>query len=335
MCQLSVIICTHNPRPEYLGLVLDALRRQTFSLEQWELLLVDNASTKTLSEGWDVSWHPKGRHLREDELGLTPARIRGIAEAKSELLVFVDDDNVLSPTYLENALQIAKDWPILGAWGGTITGEFEIEPEPWARSFVALLAIREFTEPVWSNNPDDTRAQPCGAGMCVRASVAREYSSRVAAQPARRKLGRTGQSLFSGEDSDLVQTTCDLELGVGNFPQLVLKHLIPHNRVQLDYLIRLVQGITVSGIMLRYYKHGVLPNKPNAVVVWVRAGLVLLKQGRHYALIYKASQDATKMGIRAVQREKSHGAVGDRPTMSLHKRRSRSVEAESKSESIT
>ena len=38
----SVIICTHNPRSDYLRRVLDALKAQTLLREQWELLLIDN-----------------------------------------------------------------------------------------------------------------------------------------------------------------------------------------------------------------------------------------------------------------------------------------------------
>ena len=56
-----------------------------------------------LADRFNISWHPNGRHVREDELGLTPARLRGVAEAVAELLVFVDDDNILDPDYLEQA----------------------------------------------------------------------------------------------------------------------------------------------------------------------------------------------------------------------------------------
>src|SRR6266702_777295 len=72
--ELSVIICTHNPRQEYLRRVLDALRNQSLSKDHWELLLVDNASEMCLSGECDLSWHPNGRHRLEGELGLASAR---------------------------------------------------------------------------------------------------------------------------------------------------------------------------------------------------------------------------------------------------------------------
>jgi glycosyltransferase involved in cell wall biosynthesis len=69
------------------------------------LLLVDNKSNTALSASIDLSWHPNGRHIVEEETGLTPARIKGIKEAHSDLLLFVDDDNCLNENYLEIAVK--------------------------------------------------------------------------------------------------------------------------------------------------------------------------------------------------------------------------------------
>src|SRR6266576_3926621 len=100
MLDASVVICTHNPRSDYFIRVLDGLRNQTISRDKWELLIIDNASQVPLVSSWDISWHPMARHISESELGLTPARRRGIQEASADLIVFVDDDNVLDETYL-------------------------------------------------------------------------------------------------------------------------------------------------------------------------------------------------------------------------------------------
>jgi hypothetical protein len=278
--------------------VIGALQAQTLAKSDWELLLVDNASANRLEGTWDLSWHPNGRHIRESELGLTPARLRGIAEANGDLLVFVDDDNVLEADYLEQALAIDLEWPLLGAWGGRIDGEFEVEPKPWMQPLLYFLCIRGFPTPIWSNNPDDERAHPCGAGMCVRIAVARAYSSRIASQPWRRRLGRIAQSLSSGEDVDLVLTSSDVGLGFGNFPQLSLTHLIPASRLAPDYLLRLMQGIAMSGTLLRYYRSGVLPDEPDALKTLVRYVQTWWRHGRHRARIYRASQKAVGAAVR-------------------------------------
>ena len=127
---VSVILCTHNPRDDYLDRVLIGLRSQTLSFQHWELLLIDNASNEPLADRFNIGWHPNGRHVREDELGLTPARLRGIAESAAELLVFVDDDNVLDPDYLEQGLRLAREYSFLGTWGGQCVPAFEVEPGP-------------------------------------------------------------------------------------------------------------------------------------------------------------------------------------------------------------
>src|SRR5580658_7466146 len=113
MPAISVIICAHNPRRDYLSRALDALKAQSLPREQWELLLIDNASKEPLANSLDLSWHRGGRHVLEKELGLTPARLRGIREASGEVLVFVDDDNVLAPDYLDHALGIARSHPFV------------------------------------------------------------------------------------------------------------------------------------------------------------------------------------------------------------------------------
>jgi glycosyltransferase involved in cell wall biosynthesis len=298
---LSVIICAHSPRPDHLQRVLDALRSQTLAREEWELLLIDNGSRERLANQWDLSWHPSARHIREDEVGLTAARLRGISEAKGNLFVFVDDDNVLAPSYLDEALQISRGWPLLGAWGGTIKAEFEIEPEAWTQPLLINLGIREFFETIWSNDPENWRAQPCGAGMCVRGAVARAYAQCVTVDPIRRRLDRAGDSLSSCGDSDIVLTSRDFGQGFGNFPQLVLTHLIPATRVQPSYLIRLMQGITTSGVLLHYFRSGVVPPEPNPLRVWARYILTWLTQGAHCARVYKASRDAVRVGVRTAR----------------------------------
>jgi hypothetical protein len=281
--------------------VLNALQGQSLQRLDWELILVDNASDRVLAGSFDLSWHSAGRHVREEELGLTPARLRGIAEAKGEILVFVDDDNVLALNYLQEVLEISRKWPILGAWGGTIIGEYEVDPEPCMRSLLPYLAIRQISKPIWSNNPADWRSQPCGAGMCIRAEVAKNYVKQIASEPRRRRLDRVGQILSSCGDTDLILTSCDLGLGFGNFPQLLLTHLIPASRIKPAYLIGLMQGISVSVLVLNFLRGGELPEKPSQLKTMVRYGWTYLSQGHQAARIYKARQDALRMGIRNAQ----------------------------------
>ncbi|HWN11858.1 MAG TPA: glycosyltransferase [Pyrinomonadaceae bacterium] len=252
--QLSVITCSHNPRSEYLEQVVNALRTQTLPADRWEYLLIDNASAEPLNSRVDISWHPNARHIREPQLGLTHARLRGISESTGEVLVFVDDDNVLDPDFLEQALKISEEWPRLGTWAGQTRPGFEAPPPDWTRRYWGRLVIREFDSDRWSNGPSDADAMPCGAGMCVRRSVADYYLELHKSGKRSVMMDRAGSSLISGGDSDMAICACDLGMGMGMFASLKLTHLIPPDRLTEDYLVRLVEGLAYSAIVLDSFR---------------------------------------------------------------------------------
>lgn len=247
---ISVITCTHNPRQEYIDKVLAGLKSQTLPLEQWEYLLIDNASDRQLSSEIDLSWHPNSRHIREEQLGLTFARLRGIQESQGDILILVDDDNVLNSDYLEVALQISQNWSILGAWGGKIRGGFERIPPDWTKQYWIYLGIREFDQDRWSNLLHQHETTPCGVGLCVRKTVADKYAELVKHDPKRLALDRKGELMTSCGDTDLAFTACDLGLGTGQFISLQSTHLMPPSRLEEDYLVKLYEGV--------YYSHTIL-----------------------------------------------------------------------------
>lgn len=260
MPDVSAIICTHNPREAYLARVLAALAAQTLSRDSWELLIIDNASTVPLSGNVDLSFHPHGRIIREEALGLTNSRLRGIRESTRALLVFVDDDNVIASDYLEQASNIARQWSILGVWGGQAFPEWEEVPADWTREYWPWLGLRELDREYWSNAPRDSKTLPFGAGMCLRRDIAVTYADSFAHNPQRRLLvGRTGLDLAGSEDTDIAFMACGLGRGVGLFPQLKMTHLIPRQRVQEEYLLRLIEALTHSGGLLDWMHGGTGP----------------------------------------------------------------------------
>lgn len=251
MIGLSIIICAHNPRPHYLRRVLQALREQTLPIEEWELLLVDNASNEPLANWADLTWHPHGRHIREMPLGIAFARIRGIREAGAELLVFVDDDNVLDRDYLAHAKVIAAEHPELGAWSGNIQLEFEQPPPEWTRPYWPMLTAREVLQDAQACSVYHNRATtPVGAGMCFRRKVGLFYYEQWLKSPVRKVLGARGQSCTLGEDTDLALTACEMGMETGLFARLKLTHLIPPQRLTEDYLLRLCRGVAMSSLLM-------------------------------------------------------------------------------------
>jgi len=263
---ISVLLCTHNPRPDYLGRVLTALRGQTLPTKHWELLLIDNASEQPLAQTVDISWHARGRNIRENELGLTVARMRGIQEARGELLVFVDDDNLLSPNYLVQATATSARCPDFGVFGaGILNPEFEVQPPVELLPHLSKLALRCEPSPLWSHNGTDIHCRPWGAGLCVTNRVANFYRQLVSGLAITPVLDRQGKRLFCGGDDLFSRVAAGLGLRFGVFPELSVTHLISAGRLNQHYLIRLIHDHALSNGVLDYLLDGIQPVRTNLV----------------------------------------------------------------------
>ena len=297
---VSVIVCTHNPRHDSFARCLAGLGAQTLSRERWELIVVDNASTPELAGRPNLAWPANARVIAEDRLGLTPARLRGIREAVGELLVFVDDDNVLDPDFLETALSVAGEKPFLGSWSGQCRPEFEQDPPEWTRRYWGNLVIREFDADVWSNLPRLPATMPCGAGLCVRREVARQYLHLHETGARSFDLDRRGASLMSGGDNDLAACACDVGLGMGLIASLRLTHLIPRERLTEEYLTRLIEGISYSAVVLAHLRRS-QDELQSYAVRWHEPMRAMLLRGPHRR-IRVASLRGRRLGLAFVSR---------------------------------
>ena len=260
--------------------MLDSLKDQTLARDVWELVLIDNASAVPLRCAWDLSWHQNARHVREEEIGLTAARLRGIEESRGDLLIFIDDDNVLASDFLEQALILATQRPDLGAFGaGILEPEFEVKPAPEVVPLLPRLAIRRTDSPLWSNNPVDPACCPWGAGMCATRQVALQYYQVVQELRKIMTLGRQGQRLSSNEDDLFSWVTAKMGKGFGIFPELRITHLIPADRLTRRYMLRLRRDSRFSEGILDYLLYGIeqrpigLPIIARVILSGLRGGL--------------------------------------------------------------
>lgn len=258
---ISVVIPTHNPREDYLARVIEALRRQTLPHDQWELLLVDNASREKVEGRVEIGWHANARVVREERVGLTNARLRGFEETTGEVIVLVDDDNVLAPDYLEQVARIAREHPFVGSWSGQL--ELELEPgspEP-AGELRHLLCERQLSCDLWSNDSHNVRATPWGAGECIRRSVADAYARSVAEEPRRRQLDLQGEQLVYGGDTDIAYAGLKMGFGMGVFACLNIVHLIPKSRCTEQYLLKNYEAHAYSEVLHHWVEHGAIPKQ--------------------------------------------------------------------------
>jgi glycosyltransferase involved in cell wall biosynthesis len=258
---LTVIIPTHSPHAGRLARTLAGLHVQTLPAADWELVLVDNASTPAITLADLPASRPASlRIVHEPQLGLAHARRRGFIEARGEYLVLVDDDNVLARDYLSQVVTLFARHPKLGAFGGRSRPEFETPPALWQHEFFNLLALRDLgptAETAGLRPPGISRdtyplCSPIGAGMALRRSAVQSWLD--AADPAA-LTDRRGGELTSGGDNDIVMHALRAGWEVGYFPELELTHLIPASRLDPVYLARLNRGIQKSWMQV-LTKHG-------------------------------------------------------------------------------
>jgi glucosyl-dolichyl phosphate glucuronosyltransferase len=131
----SIIICTRN-RVSYLLDTIDSLMTHPTALspDQWELLIVNNASTDDTMAQLAARYgqHPQIRVIQEQKIGLSFARNTGIRHAKGTYILFLDDDVLVDAGWLDGYIQLFEQHePRPDIIGGKIVLQWESPPPSW------------------------------------------------------------------------------------------------------------------------------------------------------------------------------------------------------------
>lgn len=104
---ISIIVPIYNVE-KYLRMCLDSIENQTYS--NLEVLLIDDGSTDDSGKVCQeyVARDSRFRYIKKENGGASDARNFGIDRASGEYLSFVDSDDWLAPTYVEDLYQVAK-----------------------------------------------------------------------------------------------------------------------------------------------------------------------------------------------------------------------------------
>jgi glycosyltransferase involved in cell wall biosynthesis len=115
---VSVVICTRF-RPAALENCLRAIAALNGKPD--ELIIVDNSSGDKLTE--DLARKFSAVYLVEPEMGLSRARNLGLAECKSEIIAYLDDDALPEEHWLEHIIEPFADPRVAVVTGEAITPE--------------------------------------------------------------------------------------------------------------------------------------------------------------------------------------------------------------------
>jgi glycosyltransferase involved in cell wall biosynthesis len=226
---VTVILCTYN-RAHSLHTALESVIASALASHvDWELLVVDNNSrdrTREVINEFCLRHPGRVRYIFEAQQGHTRARNTGIRESRGEILVFVDDDVTVEPTWLDNLAGGLRDGQWSGS-GGRILPPQGFSPPPW-------LALRG----PWGQggvlcaqfDMGDTAVElkdepPYGANMAFRKEMFEKYGV------FRTDLGHCGDGLIGNDDTEFGRRLMAGGERLRYEPFAVVYHSVPAERL--------------------------------------------------------------------------------------------------------
>ncbi|RFC50932.1 MAG: Glycosyltransferase involved in cell wall bisynthesis [Verrucomicrobia bacterium] len=227
--QLTVAIPTYN-RADFLRQTLAGLARQDFPRGSFEVLVIDNNSTdhtRAVVAEFAGST-PAPRYLLETKQGLDHARNRAISEARGDILVFADDDILMSPDWLTQLVAplFTDSAHRVGAVGGEVIPVFPDGLPPWVAEWHAPLAFRADAGPLIAKD------SPMGANLALPKWVFEKLGLFHTA------LDRAAGNYFSGGDSEMIRRVRAAGLEVWFAPAAAVQHQMPASRTTFRYASR-------------------------------------------------------------------------------------------------
>jgi len=235
---ISVVCCTSGTRSS-LGQMLDSLGRCRSSLEEIQLVIVENSDSRSLSLEKlghpDYRWHLTLVH--EPRSGLGHARNAGVRAALGGLIAFLDDDVIVRPTWLAGLSAAAKSFPQAGGFGGPVVAYWPGAKPDW---FTQQGSSRMHGGGSITSHSLGTRARPysnrdqppIGCNMAFRRQVFRDVGL------FRPELGMSGDRLVYGDDTDLCRRVRASGRSLRYVPDMRVVHPVRVHKISRAYFRR-------------------------------------------------------------------------------------------------
>lgn len=257
MVGISIIVCCYNSVNRLKPTIEHLLNQVDIHPSQWEVLIIDNASTDKTSEVASALWEngkkensPNFKIIKEPTPGLSAARLCGIKNSVFDFVLFCDDDNWLSKNYLSDAFSIIDNNLEVGIIGGYGVPVFEGKEPPyfWENQHHTLAVGSQYSE---EGDITNTRKVVYGAGMILNKNAFLKLINNY--QFVFQSTDRIGSSLISSGDHELCLAMRMIGYKIVWTKKLQFSHYIPKNRTEINYYKKLFLGFGLSGPMLIGY----------------------------------------------------------------------------------
>jgi glycosyltransferase involved in cell wall biosynthesis len=250
---VSVVICCYNSASRVSETLKHISKQQVGDIISWEIILVDNASSDDTQEVAKKCWslldvNVDLRIVCESKPGLSYARERGILDAKFDIIIFCDDDNLLCDTYVQTAYRIMTENTSIGIAGGWCEANVESSFANWMVPFLPALAV---------GKPAAKTSYLAKAGKCVNGAgmIVRNQHYQYIKEKGFYSLldDRKQNTLSSGGDTELCWAMIYAGYEIYFDESLFFKHVIPSTRLKKEYFLKLTLTSLYPVIILSIY----------------------------------------------------------------------------------
>mgnify|MGYP002620975778 CR=1 FL=1 len=245
----TVVVCSYN-REKYIADAIKSLLNQSLDKRLYEILIIDNNSTDSTGEiARDYvqkyeSTH-QIRYVKETNQGLCFARNRGIQEAQGKFIVYMDDDGIADPNFLEVQHHFLTDFDYVIGLGGKIIPRYVDGKPKWIDGILeGLVSKVDHGDKVFQYTG---KKYPVGCNMTYRKDILEQVGMFDTG------IGQVGDNLVRGDETELYERIKKLNRPVYYLPKSRVEHVIEKNRLTRDHIRKMSEGVGI-GRRILYFK---------------------------------------------------------------------------------
>jgi len=232
--KFSIVICTHN-RVELARNAIDSVINQDFPQNEFELLIIDNASTdgtcKMAQEFCNK--YSNVSYILETTVGVSYARNRGWREARGEFVGYLDDECISPREWLSSAEDVVLHQKP-AAFGGPYFAFYNTSKPHWFKDEYESNVLAAHAYPL------SEKEFLTGANMFIRRDLL------VTLNGFSLEFGMVGKKIAYGEETHFFKRL------VTQFPNALIYY---DPRVFVHHLVR-PEKMKLSTIPNRFFNHG-------------------------------------------------------------------------------